>query len=150
VLEFGVVSCVDTLAHAAAAVLLGFQLLFFGVAAKASTITEGLLPQDESFGRWFKFVTLETGLSVGVSLVLVGLGVAASSVVSWAHCRVWAAAAGGDDAAHGSCDDVPDVGDWGLPWELLFEFAGCGGGKAGRSFADKSVVTIFANSCADK
>jgi glycosyltransferase involved in cell wall biosynthesis len=38
---------VDTLAYAAAAVLLGFQLVFFGVAAKVFAITEGLLPEDE-------------------------------------------------------------------------------------------------------
>ena len=69
----------------AAAVLLGFQLVFLGVAAKAFAITEGLVPEDESFDRWFKFVTRETGLIVGVLLVLVGLGVVASSVVSWAH-----------------------------------------------------------------
>ena len=98
---------VDTLAYAAAAVLLGFQLVFFGVAAKAFAITEGLLPEDESFDRWFKFVTRETGLIVGVLLVLVGLDVTASSGAY----RVWAAAAGGDDAAHAACDDVPDVGD---------------------------------------
>lgn len=55
--------------------LLGFQLVFFGVAAKVFAITEGLLPEDESFDRWFKFVTRETGLIVGVLLVLVGLGV---------------------------------------------------------------------------
>jgi hypothetical protein len=42
---------VDTLAYAAAAVVLGFQLVFFGVAAKAFAITEGLLPEDERFGR---------------------------------------------------------------------------------------------------
>jgi hypothetical protein len=53
---------VDTLAYAAAAVLLGFQLVFFGVATKAFAITEGLLPEDESFDRWFKFVPRETGL----------------------------------------------------------------------------------------
>ena len=76
---------VDRLAYAAAAVLLGFQLVFFGVAAKAFAITEGLLPEDESFDRWFKFVTRETGLIVGVLLVLVGLRVSASSVVPWAH-----------------------------------------------------------------
>jgi hypothetical protein len=75
---------VDRLAYAAAAVL-GFQLVFFGVATKAFAITEGLLPEDESFDRWFTFVTRETGLIVGVLLVLVGLGVGASSVVSWAH-----------------------------------------------------------------
>ena len=41
-------------------------------------LREGLLPEDESFDRWFKFVTRETGLIVGVLLVLVGLGAAAA------------------------------------------------------------------------
>jgi hypothetical protein len=76
---------VDTLAYAAAAALQGFQLVFFGVVAKAFAITEGLLQEDESFDRWFKFVTRETGLIVGVLLVLVGLGVAALSIVSCAR-----------------------------------------------------------------
>ncbi|WP_047493252.1 glycosyltransferase family 2 protein [Terriglobus sp. TAA 43] len=76
---------VDTLAYAAAAVLLGFQLVFFGVAAKVFAITEGLLPEDESFNRWFQYITLETGLIAGVLLLLVGIGIAVSSVVGWAH-----------------------------------------------------------------
>jgi glycosyltransferase involved in cell wall biosynthesis len=76
---------VDTLAYASAAVLLGFQLVFFGVAAKVFAITEGLLPEDEAFDRWFRYVTLETGLMVGVVLVLVGVGIAVSSVVGWSH-----------------------------------------------------------------
>jgi glycosyltransferase involved in cell wall biosynthesis len=76
---------VDTLAYAAAAVLLGFQLVFFGVAAKVFAITEGLLPEDESFQRWFRFVNLETGLLAGLLLVLIGLGIAISSVRDWAH-----------------------------------------------------------------
>jgi len=76
---------VDTLAYAVAAVLLGFQLVFFGIAAKVFAITEGLLPEDESFQRWFRFVTLETGLIAGVMLVLVGLGIAIFSVNAWAH-----------------------------------------------------------------
>jgi glycosyltransferase involved in cell wall biosynthesis len=76
---------VDTLAYAAAAVLLGFQLVFFGVAAKVFATTEGLLPEDESFDRWFRYITLETGLVVGVVLVLLGGGIAVSSVLSWSH-----------------------------------------------------------------
>jgi hypothetical protein len=76
---------VDTLAYMSAAVLLGFQLVFFGVAAKVFAISEGLLPEDESFERWFRYITLETGLLVGVLLVLVGVGIAVSSVVSWSH-----------------------------------------------------------------
>jgi glycosyltransferase involved in cell wall biosynthesis len=76
---------VDTLAYAAAAILLGFQLVFFGVAAKVFAITEGLLPDDESFSKWFQYITLETGLIAGVVLVLTGIGIAVSSVVSWSH-----------------------------------------------------------------
>ncbi|HVG26451.1 MAG TPA: glycosyltransferase family 2 protein [Acidobacteriaceae bacterium] len=76
---------VDTLAYAAAAVLLGFQLVFFGIAAKVFATTEGLLPEDPSFERWFRYITLETGLIAGVLLVLVGLGIAISSVLGWAH-----------------------------------------------------------------
>ena len=76
---------VDTLAYAAAAVLLGFQLVFFGVAAKVFAITEGLLPEDPSFDRWFRYITLETGLIAGALSVIIGLGIAISSVVSWAH-----------------------------------------------------------------
>jgi hypothetical protein len=76
---------VDTLAYAAAAILLGFQLVFFGIAAKVFATTEGLLPDDPSFDRWFRYITLETGLVAGVLLLLIGLGIAISSVVSWAH-----------------------------------------------------------------
>jgi glycosyltransferase involved in cell wall biosynthesis len=76
---------VDTLAYAAAAVLLGFQLVFFGVAAKVFAITEGLLPEDPGFDNWFRYITLETGLVVGVFLLLCGLGIAISSVVGWSH-----------------------------------------------------------------
>lgn len=76
---------VDTLAYAAAATLLGFQLIFFGVASKVFAITEGLLPEDENFNRWFQYVTLETGLLTGVLLVLAGIAIAVSSVVGWAH-----------------------------------------------------------------
>ena len=76
---------VDTLAYAAAAVLLGFQLVFFGVAAKVFAITEGLLPEDESFDRWFRYITLETGLIVGVLLLLAGVCIAISSVMAWSH-----------------------------------------------------------------
>lgn len=74
---------VDTLAYAVAAILLGFHAVFFAVAAKVFTITEGLLPEDESFSRWFRYITLETGLLAGVLLVLVGLAVSVWSLSIW-------------------------------------------------------------------
>jgi hypothetical protein len=47
--------------------------------------TEGLLPHDESFDRWFRYVTLETGLIAGVLILLLGIGIAVSSVMNWSH-----------------------------------------------------------------
>jgi glycosyltransferase involved in cell wall biosynthesis len=76
---------VDTLAYASAAVLLGFQLVFFAVAAKVFATMEGLLPEDPSFSKWFQYITLETGLLTGAMLLLVGIGIAISSVVTWSH-----------------------------------------------------------------
>jgi len=75
---------VDTLAYAQAAVLLGFQLVFFGIAAKVFATTEGLLPEDEKFSRWFQYITLETGLAVGVLLLIAGAWLAISSLHTWA------------------------------------------------------------------
>jgi glycosyltransferase involved in cell wall biosynthesis len=75
---------VDTLAYAQAAVLLGFQLIFFGIAAKVFAITEGLLPEDKKIDIWFEYITLETGLIIGALLALVGFVIAAMSFHSWA------------------------------------------------------------------
>lgn len=76
---------VDTLAYAAAAVLLGFQLVFFGVAAKLFAMTEGLLPEDEQFSRRTRFFSLELGLLAGALLLVSGVAIALSSVVAWSH-----------------------------------------------------------------
>jgi glycosyltransferase involved in cell wall biosynthesis len=76
---------IDTLAYATAAVLIGFQLIFFGIAAKVFAITEGLLPEDPGFQRWFRYITLEVGLAAGVLLLLIGLGIAIVSTITWSH-----------------------------------------------------------------
>jgi glycosyltransferase involved in cell wall biosynthesis len=74
---------IDSLAYVIAAILVGFQLLLFGVAAKVFATTERLLPEDPRFERWFRYVTLEVGLAVGALLVVIGFGVAAVSVATW-------------------------------------------------------------------
>jgi glycosyltransferase involved in cell wall biosynthesis len=76
---------IDTLAYAIAAVLVGFQLLLFGVAAKAFATTEGLLPKDPRFERWFRYVTLEVGLAVGALLLAIGFSDAVLSALTWSH-----------------------------------------------------------------
>ncbi len=76
---------IDTLAYAIAAVLIGFQLLFFGVAAKVFATTEGLLPPDPAFERWFRFIKLETGLVAGALLALLGFVIALASIATWSR-----------------------------------------------------------------
>jgi glycosyltransferase involved in cell wall biosynthesis len=76
---------IDTLAYAVASVLIGFQLAFFGIAAKVFATTEGLLPKDPNFEKWFRYITLEAGLLVGTLLFLTGLAIAIVSGLTWYH-----------------------------------------------------------------
>lgn len=75
---------VHTLLYAFAAVLLGFQLIAFATFTKVFAITEGLLPDDPRLNRIFRWVTLETGLVVGVVLMALGLGGSILAVSDWA------------------------------------------------------------------
>ena len=65
---------VDTLLFAAMAILIGFQSIVFATFTKVFAISEGLLPEDPRLSRLFRYVTLETGLIVGVLLILAGTG----------------------------------------------------------------------------
>jgi glycosyltransferase involved in cell wall biosynthesis len=64
---------VHTLWYAVLAILIGFQSVVFSVFTKAFAMNEGLLPEDPQLRRWFRYVTLEVGLVVGVVLVMLGM-----------------------------------------------------------------------------
>jgi glycosyltransferase involved in cell wall biosynthesis len=68
----GVEFDLNTLLFAAMAILIGFQSVVFAVFTKTFAISEGLLPEDTRLSRMFRYVTLESGLALGVLLVLVG------------------------------------------------------------------------------
>ena len=63
-----------TLLFGAMAILIGFQSINFAVFTKVFAITERLLPPDTRLNKLFRFVTLETGLILGVALILAGAG----------------------------------------------------------------------------
>ncbi|OLE98005.1 MAG: dolichol-P-glucose synthetase [Cyanobacteria bacterium 13_1_20CM_4_61_6] len=73
----------QTLLYAAAAVILGFQAMAFGVFTKVFAISEGLLPEDPKLTFSKIKVNLERGLIVGVSLILTGLVCSVYSVWTW-------------------------------------------------------------------
>jgi glycosyltransferase involved in cell wall biosynthesis len=79
----GVTLDVHSLAYAAAAVLLGYQSIAFAIFTKVFAIQEGLLAEDPRLNRLFRYVTLETGLAVGFSLVLIGLGGSIWALGDW-------------------------------------------------------------------
>lgn len=74
---------VKALVYSFAAVLLGFQLVAFSVFTKVFAISEGLLPDDPRLSRAFRYVTLEVGLAVGATLVLLGIGGTAYAFSDW-------------------------------------------------------------------
>jgi len=72
-----------TLLLASAAVLLGFQGVAFAFCARIYALSEGLLPEDATLERMFRYFTLETGLAVGVTLLLLGLAGGVYVAESW-------------------------------------------------------------------
>jgi glycosyltransferase involved in cell wall biosynthesis len=74
---------VDTLLYTLACLLIGFHATVFSVSAKVFAIAEGLLPEDPRFSRWFRYITLETGLLAGLFLLSLGLGGTAYALLLW-------------------------------------------------------------------
>ncbi len=74
---------VHTLLYAAAAISIGYQSIAFGFFTKIFAIQEGLIPKDPRLDPVFRYVTLEVGLSVGATLVLVGLTGTAWALSDW-------------------------------------------------------------------
>ena len=76
---------VHTLLYAFVSVLLGFQLIAFAVFTKIFAITEGLLPEDPRLKRALRWLTLETGLTLGALMIVAGLGASMWAVSHWAR-----------------------------------------------------------------
>jgi len=74
---------VHTLLYAAVAVLLGYQAALFAVFARIFAMTHGLLPMQRRMERIFKHVTLETGLSLGLTLMGAGLVGSLIAFLDW-------------------------------------------------------------------
>ena len=78
-----VVLDVHTMVYAAAFVLLGFQSIAFAVFTKFFAISEGLLPDDPTLDKLFRYITLEVGLAIGALLTVAGLATSAYAVGAW-------------------------------------------------------------------
>ena len=62
----------QTLLFCAMAILIGFQSINFAVFTKTFAVTEHLVPEDPRLTKAFRYVTLETGLTLGILLIVAG------------------------------------------------------------------------------
>jgi glycosyltransferase involved in cell wall biosynthesis len=76
---------VHTLLYGAIAIIVGFQAVTFAFFTKVFAISEKLLPEDAKLNKIFRYVTLETGLIVGVTLILIGIVGSFLSLTIWSE-----------------------------------------------------------------
>lgn len=81
---------IHTMLYAAGAVILGVQLVLFSLLARAVGVLKNVLPMSLPLARFLRVFTLERGILLGLTLGLAGLGLAAFSVLGWAHARLGA------------------------------------------------------------
>lgn len=74
---------IHTLLYAFVSIVLGFQLIGFAIFTKVFAIAEGLLPQDERLNSAFHYITLETGLTIGGLMVILGITGSIVAVSDW-------------------------------------------------------------------
>src|ERR1700722_5984094 len=79
---------IHTMLYAAGATILGVQLVLFSLLARTIGVLKNHLPMSRALARFLRFFTLERGILLGLSLGLIGLGVAVYSVDTWAHARL--------------------------------------------------------------
>jgi glycosyltransferase involved in cell wall biosynthesis len=72
-----------TLLVGSVALLVGYQTVIFGVAARAFAAREGLLPRSPSIDRLLGVRPLELGIAAGVGMGLLGVGLLAVAVLRW-------------------------------------------------------------------
>lgn len=78
---------VDTLTYAIGLMLIGVHICVFAVSAKVFGTREGFLPPNPQFERLFQYLKLETGLLVGLVLLLVGFATMLYSFEVWRHAQ---------------------------------------------------------------
>lgn len=74
---------VDTLLFSAMTILIGFQSINFAAFTEAFAITRGFRPPDPGMARVLRHMKLETGLAIGIALLLVGLGMWVAGLSYW-------------------------------------------------------------------
>lgn len=73
----------NTLLVAGMMVVVGFQILFFGLFTKLYCVARGLLPDNPQLRRWLTLFSLERGIVAGILIGAVGLAFLAAAILKW-------------------------------------------------------------------
>ncbi len=73
----------NTLLVAGMMIVVGFQILFFGLFTKLYCIARGLLPDNPQLRRWLTLFSLERGIVAGILIAAGGLGFLAAAILKW-------------------------------------------------------------------
>ena len=79
----GVTFDVHTLLFSSGLFLIGFQLLLFYGLTKVYTVENGLLPKSKKYDHLFENITLERGLLLGSSFILLAIALSIYAYWSW-------------------------------------------------------------------
>jgi glycosyltransferase involved in cell wall biosynthesis len=79
----GITFDAHTLLFASVAILCGYQSVLFAIFTKTFAEREGLTPEDPLLARFFRYVTLETGLVAAVLALLAGGGLLLGALLKW-------------------------------------------------------------------
>jgi len=74
---------ISTLLLAGFGCLIGYQLVVFAVFTKVFAMREGFHPPNAAYAAMFRYVRLETGLVLGLLMVVLGIGGLILAVLSW-------------------------------------------------------------------
>ena len=76
---------VHSLLYSTTAMTIGFQIVMIALFTKVFAISEGLLPPDRRLKRLFRYLNLESGLIVGCTMVLLGIGISVYAFGIWGN-----------------------------------------------------------------
>ena len=79
---------IHTMLYAAGVTILGVQLVLFSLLARTVGVLKNVLPMSPPLAHFLRVFTVERGILTGLSLGLVGLGLAVYSLENWAHARL--------------------------------------------------------------
>jgi glycosyltransferase involved in cell wall biosynthesis len=79
----GVTFDAHTLLVASLAILCGYQTILFAIFTKTFAVSEGLLPEDRHYTRFYQLLNLERGLAIAAFALMIGVVLLLTAVNQW-------------------------------------------------------------------